>query len=327
MIISRTPTRLSFCGGGTDHPEAIEAVHQGLVVGAALARYSFVSLRELPPFHEYTSRLIYSEIECVSKPEEITHRVFKKVFEKYSLDHLEIAHQCDLPSRSGVGSSSTFVVGLLKAVHAHLGIYRRPLELAWEAIDIERNLLKETVGYQDQTFAACGGLNILRFASDDIVVEPLTLREGVAEDFQKNLLMVYTGLPRISSKVASSYVPSLNERKRELHALLRMAEESISAIRSARWEALGGLIDRSWRLKVNLSKEVCSGELHRAYALARMSGAFGGKLMGAGGGGCFLLVAPPEKHKAIASNLKELLPQSVYIPVCFDWVGSTITSA
>jgi D-glycero-alpha-D-manno-heptose-7-phosphate kinase len=306
-------------------PSSLASLGRGMVVGAALARYSYVSVRPLPPYHDYGLRVCYSSVECVEDSSALQHKAIKACLEEAGIGKgIEVVHQCDIPSRSGVGSSSTFVVGLLNALYAHRGIYVPPMELTEKAVHIEREVLGETVGLQDQTFAAHGGLNILHFRPEEIIVEPLPLSRQARDSLEGHLLIVYTGVSRTSSEVSSSYEGSLGGRKKEMWALMKLAEDSIDALRVGDFQRLGTAIDESFRIKAGLSGEVAPPLLQKAYAGARLGGAWGGKLMGAGGGGCFLLVAPPEDHARVVRNVREVLGRAVHIPVKFAGRGSMV---
>lgn len=324
MIISRTPVRVSLLGGGTDFP-SWSSKHGGLVVGGAINKFSYVTARYLPPFHDYQTRLVYREIETVRSVEDINHRAAKAAIKTLGLGDagLEVMHAADLPGRSGTGSSSTFVVGLLKALSALKGRLMLPHELATAAIDIEQRQLGETVGCQDQTWAAYGGVNVIQFQPDGgIEVLPLVADAGHIAELESHLLLFFTNIPRTSSEVAATYVPTIEQREREQFAMMRLAGAGIDAIYGRKWERLGDLVDQSWRIKAGLSDAVASDTVHRLYATARLAGAWGGKLTGAGGGGCMVLVAPPEKHAAVVQTLTQ--QGCVHIPFRFSHGGSTI---
>jgi D-glycero-alpha-D-manno-heptose-7-phosphate kinase len=323
MILTRTPVRVSLLGGGTDYPDWF-LQHNGVVVGGAVNHYSYVTARFLPPFHDFRHRLVYRDIEAVGSIGDIRHAAIKAVLQRLNWDDnvgVEIAHLSDLPSRSGTGSSSTFVVGLLHALYALQGRLRLPHELAAEAIAVEQKDLGETVGCQDQTWAAHGGVNVIWFQQNgDINATPLSLSAEHVAELENHLMLFFTKLPRTSSEVAASYAATLGERQREQYALMKMAEEGIMAIYARRWERLGKLIDQSWRVKAGLSPKVTNPAIDRLYATARVCGAWGGKLTGAGGGGCMLLVAPPDKQPAILAGLKD----AVHVPFKFDFSGSSV---
>lgn len=321
MIISRTPYRLSLVGGSTDFPSWF-LKHGGIVVGGSIDKFSYLTTRFLPPFHEFKSRLMYSSIETVKDNKDIEHRAVKAVIDYLDMQEkgLEICHLGDLPGKSGTGSSSTFVVGLLNSLSALKGSRRLPHELASEAIHIEQVLLGETVGCQDQTFAAHGGLNVIRFKTNgEISVYPVVLNANKLKELEASLMLFFTGVNRISSHVAQTYAHALAGKQREQWAMMRLAEEAVDAIHYLNVPRLGWLMDQSWRIKRGLSDQVSTPEIDETYARVRVAGAFGGKLIGAGGGGCLLLVVPPEKRQIIkeAAGLLE-------IPFRFDFDGSQI---
>jgi D-glycero-alpha-D-manno-heptose-7-phosphate kinase len=326
MLITRTPNRISLLGGGTDHRNSFEK-HGGLCLSGSIDKHSFLSVRRLPPFHQHKSRLVYSKIETVCDNADIEHRAISACIHYLGLEQvgLEIFHASDLPGRSGTGSSSTFVVGLLNAL---AGLQRRlmlPHELAAAAIEIEQGgeWLAESVGCQDQVAAAHGGLNIIRFRKDgDISVSPFVMDTNHVLDLEEHLLLFFTGIQRTSSEVASSYVASLGDREREQWEMLALAEEGIGAIYSRNYEKLGDLIGRSWELKARLSDKVVTQDISRMYVAARLAGAWGGKITGAGGGGMMLLVAPVEKRKRVIDILTK--EGCLHIPFRFEFAGSTI---
>ncbi len=330
MIITRTPVRVSFLGGGTDYPQWFSR-HGGLVVGAAIDKYSYITARFLQPFHPYKSRVVYSAIECVQRNLYIQHRAIRAVLEHLGLTGeaapgLEIFHAADLPGRSGTGSSSAFVVGLLNALSSLQGRWMLAWELAEAAIHVEQVRLGETVGCQDQTWAAHGGLNVIRFRPrGDISVLPLNLDGEQITRLEAHLMLFFTGISRTASEVAALYAPGLGERTREQWAMVRLAEEGIEAIYQGDYQRLGQLVDQSWRIKAGLADGVCTSEVSRLYAAARLAGAFGGKLTGAGGGGCLLLVAPPDRQSAIIKALED--QGALHVPFRFDFDGSVVIFA
>jgi len=327
MIISRTPVRVSFLGGGTDYPSWF-LKHGGIVVGGALNKFSFISARYLPPFHTYKTRVVYSDIETVNSNNAIEHRAIRACLQHLKLDGptspgFEIFHAADLPGRSGTGSSSTFVVGLLNALSAMQGRLMLPYELAEAAIHIEQRLMGETVGCQDQMWAAHGGLSVIKFAPNgEMNVYPLALQHSQIEALEAHTMLFFTGVNRTSSDIASSYAPSLAEREREQWAMIRLAEQGVEAIQRGRYDRLGWLVDQSWRIKAGLSDKVSSEHICKLYNTARVCGAFGGKITGAGGGGCMLLVVKPEKRAKIITHLEGL--GAVHIPFRFHLDGSSI---
>lgn len=329
MIITQTPFRLSLVGGGSD-VESWFLKHGGLVVGGTINKFCYISTRYLPPYHPYISRLMYSKIECVKNNEEIEHKAALECMKYLEMDQagLEIVHSSDLPSRSGIGSSSSFVVGLLNALSTMKHIRMYPDELAKTSVHIEREVLKEAGGVQDQWWAAHGCLNVIAFKPNGTVsVNPMNLPKQQIQNLQSSLLLMFTGIQRTSSEVAKSYVHKLeNEKNKEMWAIMRLAEKGIDAIYNQSYEQLGNLIDQSWKIKASLSSSVSSADIDKAYSTARVLGAFGGKIIGSGGGGCLLLVVPIEKREYIASQMK-LKFGFQEIPFEFSWEGSKVIFA
>jgi D-glycero-alpha-D-manno-heptose-7-phosphate kinase len=327
MIITRTPHRVSLLGGGTDY-DSWSAQNGGVVLGAAVNQYSYVSVRRLPPYHDFKTRVVYSAIETVREAKDIQHRVVRAAVEVTKTEDLglEIFHAADLPSRSGTGSSSAFAVGLLHALYCERGRYVCPAELADLAVHLEQNLLGDTVGRQDQTFAAHGGLNVLRFNKDgSTTVFPLALPREQAELLEEHLVLAFTRQARNSTDVARTYAHSLGDRAREQYAMMHLAEEGVLAARSGDFKKLGALVNQAWRIKAGLSDAVTTPLLSRMVNAALLAGAYGAKLTGAGGGGCVLAVAPPAKRKGVVDALEQ--EGCVHVPFRFDWGGSRVIFA
>ncbi len=327
MIITKTPLRISLCGGGTDYPGWFRE-NGGLVVGGAIDKFSLVTARWLPPYHEFKSRVVYSRIETVNDNSDIEHRSICECLKMMNItDGVEIIHSCDIPGRSGTGSSSTFAVGVLRALtllQTQNGEQQllTPRLLARAAIQIEREKMAEVGGWQDQIFAAYGGLQIIKFKGDDFTVSPLTLSRSQTTDLESHLMLYFTGINRTSSDVAASYASSLEtDRERQLF-MVRIAEQCIDSLLTSKWERVGYWIDMAWRNKSSLSAKVSSETISNMYATARLQGAWGGKITGAGGGGCLLLVAPPEKHQNINAAMTSL--GCVRIPFNFEHNGSQV---
>lgn len=295
-----------------------------MCVGTTIDKFNYITVRNLPPYHDYKSRVVYSQIETARHNSDIQHGAVLETIRRLGMEEygLEILHAADLPGRSGTGSSSAFVVGLLNGLTALRGERLSPCELAAAAIDIEQRRLGETVGCQDQTWAAYGGLNTIRFRADSTEVLPLAISHDRLLDFQSHLLLVFTGIQRTSSDVAAQYAGSLASRTDAMWALMRLTEQSIDAIHGSRWETLGRLMDQSWRIKSSLAAGVSNDTINRMYSLARLQGAFGGKIIGAGGGGCLLLVAEPEHQANILASLAG--EGCVHVPFQFEFTGSSV---
>lgn len=326
MIISRTPYRLSFFGGGTDYPIWYRE-HGGAVLSAAINRYCYLTCRWQPPFFAHRSRIVYSVIENVSDNASIRHPSVRECLRFFDItDGIEIHHNGDLPKMTGLGTSSSFAVGLLNALHRLLGHPApTPLKLAQEAIHVERNLCCEHVGSQDQTAAAFGGLNHIRFGTNDsIEVYPLKLPPARLAMFETSMMLFFTGFSRFASEVVTAQLDNLPRKTRELNEMASMVPEGIRILRgTGDLTDFGHLLHESWMLKRSLSSRVSTPEIDAMYAVARNAGALGGKIAGAGGGGFLLLFVPPDRRAWIRKALSNLL----YVPFHIDFSGSSILYA
>lgn len=326
MIISRTPYRLSFFGGGTDYPDWYRG-HSGAVLSAAINRYCYLTCRWLPPFFEHRSRIVYSRIEDVPDNGSIRHPAVRACLRHLGISEgIEIHHNGDLPKMTGLGTSSSFAVGLLHALHRLLGRPSpAPLQLAEEAIHIERDLCGERVGSQDQTAAAFGGLNHIAFAPDGAIsVAPVGLSAGRLAEFESSLMLFFTGFSRYASEVVSEQLANIPAKTRELAEMAAMVPEGLRILRGTGGLGdFGRLLHEGWMLKRSLSSRVSTPEIDAMYAAARAAGALGGKIAGAGGGGFLLLFVPPDRRAAVRSALAPLL----HVPFRIDFTGSTILYA
>ncbi len=322
MVITRTPFRVSFFGGGTDYP-AWYLKNGGSVLATSIDKYCYLTTRYLPPFFEHRYHIVYSKNEICGKVEEIQHPAVRAILTAMKFERgLEIHHDGDLPARSGMGSSSSFVVGLLHALHALRGRMISKQELTDEAIRIEQECLREVVGSQDQAVAAHGGFNLVRFeTTGEIIVQPVTISPDRLQQLNDHLLLFYTGLARTSSQIAASYVSNLAGKERQLRVYGEMVQEALAILSSTRSLLdFGRLLDEAWKLKRSLGEGVSNSEIDDVYAAALQSGAVGGKLLGAGGGGFLLIFAAPENHGAIKAKLDSLLE----IPFRFERSGSQV---
>lgn len=326
MIVSRTPLRISFLGGGTDYP-AWSNVHGGAVLSATIDKYCYLTVRRLPPFFAHRNRIVYRLIETTGSINEIKHPTVRTILQYLELEDMEIHHDADLPARSGMGTSSAFTVGLLNACHALRGSRRSKFELAHEALHVEQTMLRETVGSQDQIATAHGGLNHLTFRAgvqdrnwrDAFSVDPVPLRPGRLDEFHRYLLLFYTGISRTASKVAETFVPEL-AKNQALASSGQSVETGLEILTgSGPIEPFGELLDTAWMKKRALSEAVSTPEIDGYYTAARGAGAIGGKLLGAGGGGFMLFFAHPKNHDAIRDRLGLL-----HVPFRFESDGSRI---
>lgn len=322
MIISRTPFRISFFGGGTDYPAWYEE-HGGAVLATTIDKYCYLTCRFLPPFFEHSLRVVYSKVEICQHREEITHPVVREVLTYLNLDRgLEIHHDGDLPARSGIGSSSTFTVGLLHALYALKGHMPSKNQLATESIYIERERLKETVGSQDQVLAAYGGFNNIFFLENGQVdVRPMTLPRERIEDLDSHLMLFYTGIKRTASNIAQSYVNDIKSKEQQFHRFGEMVKEGIAILNNGEnLSRFGHLIHDAWTLKRSLGNKVSNSRIEEIYEQAMAAGALGGKVTGAGGGGFLLLFVPPSRQDKVRERLKKL----IHVPFNFEYTGSQI---
>ncbi len=325
MLITRTPYRLSFFGGGTDYDAWFES-NGGTVLAAAIARYCYISLRRLPPFFDHKSRIVYSAIESVRDHSEIQHPAVRGClsFMKFN-DGLEIHHDGDLPARSGIGSSSSFTVGLLHGLHALRSQLIDKRELAEQAIHVEQNVLHEAVGVQDQIMAAYGGIQIIELGPGrKWRTQQALAPDDYLEALEQHILMGFTGVSRTADKHAKAKIDNLRAGKttQELSEIQSIANEATALFkRQGNFDEFGRLLDKSWALKRNLADGLSSDDIDSIYKTAIGNGAFGGKLMGAGGGGFFFFIAPPHRHQKI----KDAIPQvKVWVPFKIDHDGSRI---
>jgi D-glycero-alpha-D-manno-heptose-7-phosphate kinase len=306
MKMTKTPLRVSFFGGGTDYPEYF-LQHGGTVLASAVDKFSFVIASSFPSkLFDYKIRVSYREVELVKHVDEIEHRVYRECLKKCGiLGDIELHNVADLPSFSGMGSSSTFTVGLLHALHAFKDERPTPMELAYEAIDMERNVLHENVGCQDQTLAAVGGLACIEFKKmDDIRVHPLNLPPNRIEELESCLLLVFTRIVRRASDVAAAQLKNMEMNLQTLRMMRAMAEKGANILTgNGNIMEFGAMLHEAWQAKRSLSAEISNDLIDDMYKTARENGAIGGKLLGAGSGGFLLLFAPPESQKKIIKAL------------------------
>ena len=323
MIITRTPFRISFFGGGTDYPDWY-LKEGGAVLSTTIDKFCYISSRIRPPFFDNKYLIVWSHIEAVSSIPEILHPAVREGLRYKGINGevgLEIHHQGDLPARAGMGSSSSFAVGLLKALTAHKGKMIGKQELALQAIDLEQNWLKEKVGSQDQVAAAYGGFNIIHFLkSGEIRAEPVTISKRLKE-LESKLMLFYTGTSRLSSEIAGEVIDNLASKQAVLHKLRAMVEEALSILNgTGTLDDFGKLLDDGWNLKRTLSDNVSNDRIDRIYAKAKKAGAIGGKLLGAGSSGFMVFYVPTEKQEKV----RDVLDGFLYVPFKFENEGSKI---
>ena len=323
MIISRTPFRLSFFGGGTDYPGWYRE-HGGAVLATSIDKYCYITCRYLPPFFEHKTRLAYSQVELVARNADLKHPAARAILEHLKIeDGIEIHHDGDLPARTGLGSSSAFAVGLLNALYALKNRMSTKMQLGKEAIHIEQEVLRENVGCQDQMIVAIGGLQRLDFLpNDDIRSTPVIVDRRRVEELQSHCLLYFTGFTRFASEIVKEQLERMPDKKAELKRMQEMVDESMALLtgRDGDMGRFGRLLDESWGLKRTLSSKVSTPKIDEIYESAKSAGALGGKLLGAGGGGFMLLFVKPQDQPKVRERLKGLLR----IPFRFESEGSQI---
>lgn len=322
MLISRTPFRISFFGGGTDYPSWYMQ-HGGSVLATTIDKYCYLTCRYLPPFFEHRFRVVYSRIENCQTIDDIQHPSVQAILRRLDLGRgLEIHHDGDLPARSGIGSSSAFTVGLLHALYSLQGKMPDKQCLANESIHIEQNILEETVGSQDQICAAYGGFNHVNFMSNgEILVQPVTVGRNRLQHLNDHLMLFYTGIMRTASEVAGSYVTDLSKKHHQLGMMKELVDEGLNILVNHQdLTEFGKLLHEGWQIKRGLGAKVSNPQVDELYDIARNAGAVGGKLIGAGGGGFLLLFVAPEKQIDVRKRLQKL----IHVPFKFEFAGSQI---
>jgi D-glycero-alpha-D-manno-heptose-7-phosphate kinase len=323
MIITSTPLRISFFGGGTDYP-AWYREHGGAVLATTIDKRCYITCRRLPPFFEYHSRVSYSKVENVRKNDVIEHPSVRACLQFMGIEEgVEIQHVADLPARTGLGTSSAFTVGLLLGLYALKEKMCDKQTLAAEAIHIEQELLQEAVGAQDQVSAAYGGFNHINFLPDgSIDVKRVLTTQSRLTELEQHLALYFTGFARTASEVAQEQVKVTHQRKTELDAMLQCVQEAETIIRSTSrsLDEFGRLLHQSWQIKRTLTQKITNPAIDEIYEAGLSAGALGGKLLGAGGGGFMLFYVPPERREALRTRLKKLL----CVPFAFSTKGSQV---
>jgi len=322
MIISRTPFRISFFGGGTDYPGWYRD-NGGEVLSSTIDKYCYLTCRYLPPFFEHRSRIVWSQIERVRDISEIEHPSVREILRFMEIyKGIEVHHDGDLPARSGLGSSSAFSVGFLNALCSLKGMSISKRQLATDAIFIEQEKLKENVGSQDQVATAFGGLNHITFGGEkEFKVNPVNVEDERLKSLQDHLMLVFTGFQRIASDVAAEQISRINANKSLLNQMSEIALEGVRILQGNNpIGEFGKLLHQSWELKRNLSTNISNSSIDDVYNVALASGATGGKLLGAGGGGFMLLFVDPVVRSSVSQSLQKFLQ----VPFAFEKLGSQI---
>ena len=324
MIITRTPFRISFFGGGTDYPVFYKE-HGGAVLSTSINKYCYITCRYLPPFFDHKFRIRYTKREETQTIDEIVHPSVRECLKYMEIKRgVEILHTSDIPAMSGIGSSSSFTVGLLNALYSLRGEVVTKRRLAFDAIHVEQNLIGESVGSQDQIAAAFGGVNRIEFGDgkDAIFVQPIPINGEKLEYFQNSFLFYFTRFTRYASEVAKEQIAQTSQKVKELNLMKEMVDEAINILNGPieRFHEFGQLLHESWMLKRKLTKLVSNSSIDDIYQVAMNAGAIGGKLCGAGSGGFMLLFVPSENQDKVKDKLKDLL----LVPIRFENLGSHV---
>jgi len=308
MIISKTPYRISFFGGGTDYPTWFKE-NKGKILSTTIDKYVYLSLRDLGPYFNYKHRVIWSKVENVKEAKLIKHNVVREMLEYFKIkDGVEIHYQGDLPARSGMGSSSSFVVGLMNAFLIKKKLKLSKMCLAKKSIFFEHNILKEIVGIQDQISASFGGLNKLDIKKNgDFDVKKIKINKQI-KNLDKNLVLLFTGIQRTANEIAGQYVSKLKKDKiMEMKEINFQVEEAEQLLLRNKFDDFGKLLNDGWKLKKSLSKVISNKKIDDLYEFSINNGALGGKLLGAGGGGFMLLYIPHHNQKKFFKKIKNII--------------------
>ena len=322
MIISKTPYRISFFGGGTDYPTWYKK-KGGSVISATIDKYIYISCRTLPPFFKHKYRIVWSHIETVKKLNEIKHRAVREMIKSFKIKKgLEIHYDGDLPARSGMGSSSVFVVGLMNLFNHFNNKKINKNKLAKKSIYFEQKILREVVGSQDQIAATYGGFNKIIFKKNgDFNVKPILIKKRIIKKLNNNLLLVYTGYKRTAHYIAKGYVNKLQtSKKKYILEISKYVKRAEKALKKGQLDRFGKLLNEAWQEKKKLSRSISNPTIDKIYNEAIKNGALGGKLLGAGGGGFFIFYVPHLKQKKFIKKLKNFIT----IPFMFTSEGSKI---
>jgi D-glycero-alpha-D-manno-heptose-7-phosphate kinase len=321
MIISRTPFRVSFFGGGTDYPGWYRE-HRGAVLSTTINKYCYITCRYLPPFHAFKFLVRYYRREEAQTVADIEHPSVRECLRAMEIANgVDIVHHADVPARSGLGSSSTFTVGLLHALYALKNEMPSKRQLAINAIRVEQDRIGENVGSQDQTAAAFGGLNRIDFGgTQEIAVTPMILPPERLDRLQQHIMLFFTGYARTADEVAKEQISRIKQNASGLKKMLELVDEAEATLREDRLTDFGHLLHEQWMIKRGMSSRITTDVIDQMYQAGMKAGSIGGKLLGAGGGGFLLLFVPPERQPAVKEALNKLL----YVPAHFEFLGSQI---
>lgn len=322
MILVKTPFRMSFFGGGTDMPDYFNG-NKGAVISTAFDKYLHLTVRHLPRFFDYTTEIVYSKIERVTKLDDINHPLVRNAMKYLDIHEMHISYDADLPARSGLGTSSTFAVGLLNAFYHLKGKSASKRKLADDAIYVERVLCNEAGGWQDQIAVAYGGFNRIDFKDNDYKVTPIKISKKRRQELSDNLLLFFTGFTRFSSEIQKETKSAIDDAKKRLFLdkILELVDEAQDVLENSKRDLddFGRLLDETWNLKKNLSNSISNNSIDLIYEKAKKAGALGGKLLGAGGGGFLVFYVPKEKQEKVREAV-----QLMEVPFEFEDKGSEI---
>jgi len=311
---------MSFFGGGTDFPEFYKE-YGGAVISTTFDKYCYVNVRHLPRFFDYSTELSYSKTERVNSVEEIRHPAIREAMKYLDMHELRLTYEADLPARSGLGTSSSFAVGMLCAFYALKGKYVDKRKLADDAIYLERELCQEAGGVQDQIAAAFGGFNRINFDAEGYIVKPIIISPERKEKLNKNLMLFFTGFSRFSSDIQESTQKAMGDKKQQLLEMLKLVEEAEKVLTSKTdLNEFGRLLDHTWKLKRGITDKISSDSIDELYHKAIQAGAVGGKLLGAGGGGFLLFYVEEERQR----NVRQALENLLYVPFEFENAGTQV---
>lgn len=321
MIITQTPFRMSFFGGGTDMEKFFKE-NGGAVLSTTFDKYCYVNVRHLPRFFEYSTELSYSKTERVTDIDEIQHPAIRNAMKMLDMHEIRLTYEADLPARSGLGTSSSFAVGMLNAFYALKGKYANKKKLADEAIYLERNLCNEAGGWQDQIAAAYGGFNRINFNANGYEVLPIIISSDRKRRLNRNLMMFFTGFTRFSSDVQKANSVGKENKISQLKEMLSLVDEAERVLTNNECDLddFGRMLDHTWKLKRNIGSAVSTNSIDELYSKGIAAGALGGKLLGAGGGGFLIFYVQPEKQEAVRLAMRDLL----YIPFEFENSGTRV---
>lgn len=321
MIITKTPFRMSFFGGGTDM-ESFFMENGGAVLSTTFDKYCYVNVRHLPRFFDYSTELSYAKIERVTDVNDIQHPAIREAMKMLDMHEIRLTYEADLPARSGLGTSSSFAVGMINAFYALKGKYADKKKLADAAIYLERELCKEAGGWQDQIAASYGGFNRINFNSDGYEVLPLIINPERKRQLNNNLMMFFTGFTRFSSDVQKANASNKADKVNQLKEMLALVDEAEKVLvdKQSDLDEFGRLLDHTWRIKRKTGNTVSTNSIDELYDKGLKAGALGGKLLGAGGGGFLVLYVEPDKQEKVKKAMEDLL----YIPFEFEDGGTRV---